>query len=129
MSEAPAIPVRAGHPRFGSAEHLAALADAVADPDWEFDPYDPEDLSRCGAWGPGGECYREAGHLDDGHPISLHVSYDSDYYKAWPVGWKSPETRLNAVLDPSFGAQMGGSQEFRDGVKAALALVRGVLKP
>lgn len=124
MSEALAVP----HPKFGTPEHLAALADADEDPDWEYDPYYPDDLPKCGASGPGGECYRQAGHLDDAYPIAVHVSFDFDHYREWPVGWTSPEARLKAVLDPSFGSQMGGTDDFRNGAKAALALVRNVLQ-
>lgn len=118
------------HPMAGTPQHLAALADAADDPDWVFDAYSPDDLPKCLAIGPGGECCREAGHLDCASwPIGVHVSFDYDRYRDWPVGYRSPQARLNAVLDPSFGAQMGGSEDYRKGVRDALALVRGVLTP
>lgn len=103
------------------AQHLAAIADARPN------AYGDE----CGASGPGGECCRIRGHFDtdDFGNVMIHVSYDTDHYKDWPVGWKSQSEKVKAINDPHFASALTGNADYRRGVEDALKLVRDTLQP
>jgi len=102
---------------------IGALLDAGTDPD------DIEE-DRCGARGPhGDECCRDRGHREDAWAQNLHVSYDSDRYRSWPVGWRSLSERITAVLDPAFGQQVTGSPEYLAGFRDCHQLVAQLLRP
>lgn len=59
---------------------------------------------HCGAIGPGGECIRAYGHTDTNFGWqnkakygNVHVSYDSDHYEEWPVGWRDAEFHVRSL--------------------------------
>lgn len=116
-------------------EHAAALLEANSD-DWDTAERtrigDRFDSPRCGAYGPYGECHRAAGHYDNDcgasyADILLHITYDNDRFQSWPVSWKSAGEKIALVLDPTFLADVAGTEEYRRGVADALARVREVL--
>lgn len=102
-----------------NAEHFNADSDKA---EWEREDY------RCEAYGPGGECCRDLGHTDTSYRQGIHVSYDTDHYKDWPIGWRSPEDRLRMVQDPNFASWISGSEDFMEGFHSALNLVRHALR-
>lgn len=106
--------------------YYEALMDASVDAD------DIEN-NRCGAYGHddrgyGNECCRDRGHTDNAYAQGLHVSFDSDHYQAWPVGWRTSGDRIARVIDPTFAQQVTGTPDYVKGFSDCLSLVQGILR-
>lgn len=107
--------------RHGGSQDAKATADARPD----FDGYEVGDDIKCGAYGPGGECARLFGHVDDteGHFNRYgtdHWSWDSDHFEHWPAGWLPDEVLLEEA-----NARIAVLEAELEAARAVQASIRG----